>query len=297
MRLGRNPATARKGDPLVLKTANEGHGFFGTTALQYGQAVAEYAWAVAFKELLKGGWKPYTVRLFLDAKWGRHLADQIYIQGIADKAKIRTAVLKALKSEMKWIVRTMPDMDAERRKGGVRWNPQGGGANPGRTLVPGGKGRDSVHPGRAGAPASARWVTISSRHKMFFKGPWGKNPSVEWHLGEAKRMMKRSRELGRKGLQSMATKYRHMAGDQEYSAAVGRVSANPTYLLTPRICDLRTIATSGVAGVVDGRKIDPVIAGAVLKFLAAQSDENAARLAKDDVGLLIQYVYKNAKRR
>lgn len=438
---GRNPATARKGDPLVLKTANEAWGFFGTTAQMYGQAVAEYAWDVAFKELLKGGWKPYTVRLFLDAKHGRHVADQVYIQGIADKAKIRTAVLKALKSEMRWIVRTMPDMDAERRKGGVRWNPgstpppmkmteflnditadvkdlpskgwlktaaashlrrwaarqghpmsqvvaedivsrwirakagvewnpgkkicgnmisinlhrggyptlihesakwairkrdrgiwspsdyknalmrewenlgQGGGyssgfsfrrrdpetgivvelietfntplavfiltrkeagENPGRTLVPGGKGRDSVvlgwkskaeaekyvakknregfvasvHPGRAGAPASARWVTISSRHKMFFKGPWGKNPS-----------------------------------------------ANPTYLLTPRICDLRTIATSGVAGVVDGRKIDPVIAGAVLKFLAAQAPANAERLAKEPVMQLAGYAYKNAKRR
>ncbi len=264
MRLGRNPAKARKGDPLVLKTANEAWGFFGTTAQMYGQAVAEYAWEVAFKELLKGGWKPYTVRLFLDAKHGRHVADQIRIAGIPDKPAIRTAVLKALKSEMRWIVRTLPDMDAERRKGGVRWNP-------GRTLVPGGKGRDSVvlgwkskaeaekyvakknregyvasvHPGRAGAPASARWVTISTRHKMFLKPPAG----------------------------------------------------NPGYLLTPRICELRTIATSGQAGVVDGRKIDPVIAGAVLKFLAAQAPANAERLAKEPVMELAGYAYKNAKRR
>lgn len=63
----------------ILKTQNEGWGFFGTISSTSGEVVAEDAWKVAFTETAKlTGATAEMVRLFLDSRGGRHFADEVY---------------------------------------------------------------------------------------------------------------------------------------------------------------------------------------------------------------------------
>lgn len=144
-------------------------------------------------------------------------------------------------------------------------------------------------------PGAGLFYVICQRSK--WERP-GKNPGPVWHkeqLKKAERLYDDYIEGDELAAEGAAGEIR--AHKASLAALKRGVTKNPGYVLAPRVCALRTIAASGQAGVVDGRKVDPTIAGALLKFLAAQSADNAARLAKDDVGLLIQYAYKNARRR
>lgn len=63
----------------ILKTQNEGHGFWGTTALHYNQKQTQKRWNEVFETLLDlSGVEPEKIRELLDARIGRHFADQCY---------------------------------------------------------------------------------------------------------------------------------------------------------------------------------------------------------------------------
>lgn len=71
----------------ILKTENEGYGFYGTMALD---GCADNAWDVAMTAIVaETGAEPAHVRAFLDSKWGRHFADNVQCelrQGSLDQA-------------------------------------------------------------------------------------------------------------------------------------------------------------------------------------------------------------------
>lgn len=63
----------------ILKTQNEEHGFWGTTALHYTQKQTQKRWNDVFDTLLElSGAGPEKIREFLDDRIGRLLADQCY---------------------------------------------------------------------------------------------------------------------------------------------------------------------------------------------------------------------------
>lgn len=60
----------------ILKTGNEGYGFYGTMSLD---GCADAAWDIAMREIGKDtGATPEAVRAFLDSSWGRHFADDVH---------------------------------------------------------------------------------------------------------------------------------------------------------------------------------------------------------------------------
>ncbi len=60
----------------MLKTENEGYGFYGTMALD---GCADTAWDVAMTAIIaETGAELDYVRAFLDSSWGRHFADDVH---------------------------------------------------------------------------------------------------------------------------------------------------------------------------------------------------------------------------
>lgn len=63
----------------ILKTQNEEHGFWGTTAIHYSEKQTQKRWNDVFKTLLElSGLESENIRELLDDRIGRHLADQCY---------------------------------------------------------------------------------------------------------------------------------------------------------------------------------------------------------------------------
>lgn len=63
----------------ILKTQNEEHGFWGTTAIHYSEKQTQKRWNDVFKTLLDlSGLESENIRELLDDRIGRHLADQCY---------------------------------------------------------------------------------------------------------------------------------------------------------------------------------------------------------------------------
>ena len=63
----------------ILETQNNEHGFWGTTELHYSNKETQQRWNDAFETLLElSGAKPMQIRELLDARIGRHFADQCY---------------------------------------------------------------------------------------------------------------------------------------------------------------------------------------------------------------------------
>lgn len=63
----------------ILKTQNKEWGFWGTTAQHYTNKETQQRWNDAFVTLLElSGAKPEQVRELLDARIGRHFADQCF---------------------------------------------------------------------------------------------------------------------------------------------------------------------------------------------------------------------------
>lgn len=63
----------------ILETQNEEHGFWGTTAIHYNQKQTQKRWNEVFETLLElSGAEPEKIRELLDARIGRHFADQCY---------------------------------------------------------------------------------------------------------------------------------------------------------------------------------------------------------------------------
>lgn len=63
----------------ILETQNKEHGFWGTTELHYSNKETQQRWNDAFETLLElSGTKPKQIRELLDARIGRHFADQCY---------------------------------------------------------------------------------------------------------------------------------------------------------------------------------------------------------------------------
>ncbi len=60
----------------ILKTQNEGWGFWGTTLNKYSKKQTQQRWNDAFETLLElSGAEPEKIREFLDDRIGRHFAD------------------------------------------------------------------------------------------------------------------------------------------------------------------------------------------------------------------------------
>jgi hypothetical protein len=61
----------------ILKTENEGYGFYGTIWTAFNsQTAADRAWELAFTKIQElTGMTPEQVLTFLDSRHGRHLAD------------------------------------------------------------------------------------------------------------------------------------------------------------------------------------------------------------------------------
>lgn len=60
----------------MLKSENEGYGFYGTMSLD---GCADNAWAAAMSAVAaETGAEPDQVRAFLDSSWGRHFADDVH---------------------------------------------------------------------------------------------------------------------------------------------------------------------------------------------------------------------------
>lgn len=63
----------------ILETQNKEDGFWGTTELHYSNKETQQRWNDAFETLLElSGAKPMQIRELLDARMGRHFADQCY---------------------------------------------------------------------------------------------------------------------------------------------------------------------------------------------------------------------------
>lgn len=78
----------------LLKTENEGYGFYGTMALD---GCADNAWDVAMTAIVaETGAEPAHVRAFLDSQWGRHFADtvQCELQHVALDQAVAAAIAR-----------------------------------------------------------------------------------------------------------------------------------------------------------------------------------------------------------
>lgn len=63
----------------ILKTENELHGFWGTTAIHYNQRQTQERWNDVFETLLElSGAEANEIRILLDSTYGRHFADECY---------------------------------------------------------------------------------------------------------------------------------------------------------------------------------------------------------------------------
>lgn len=63
----------------ILETQNKKWGFWGTTAQSYSKKKTQQMWNEAFETLLQlSGARPKQIRILLDSRTGRHLADQCY---------------------------------------------------------------------------------------------------------------------------------------------------------------------------------------------------------------------------
>ncbi len=90
----------------ILKTQNEGWGFFGTITMEFDHnsyEKAKEAWKIAFVEVQRAtGWTDVEVREWLDSRDGRHFADQCADFGVAND--MRDGISQAAKfwKERKW---------------------------------------------------------------------------------------------------------------------------------------------------------------------------------------------------
>lgn len=82
----------------LLKTENEGYGFYGTMALD---GCADNAWDVAMTAIVtETGAEPAHVRAFLDSQWGRHFADDVHCE--LQHASLDQAVAAAMARWQGW---------------------------------------------------------------------------------------------------------------------------------------------------------------------------------------------------
>lgn len=85
----------------MLKSENEGYGFYGTMSLD---GCADNAWAAAMSAVAaETGAEPDQVRAFLDSSWGRHFADTVYDR-LCSGRNLTTAVDEAVEHWQTWPV-------------------------------------------------------------------------------------------------------------------------------------------------------------------------------------------------
>lgn len=93
----------------ILRTQNEGWGFFGTVAASFGYENATAAWALASGAIIEAtGQNAGSVRAFLDSRHGRHFADAVvdtaHHAGPPAPAALQRGVDKATARWMNWTI-------------------------------------------------------------------------------------------------------------------------------------------------------------------------------------------------
>lgn len=73
----------RRTKTTILPSENQGHGFYGTVALERGEAAAESEWKKMSRRCIGAGLSPASCRDFLDSRMGRHLADAVLARTVS----------------------------------------------------------------------------------------------------------------------------------------------------------------------------------------------------------------------
>lgn len=81
---------------------NEGWGFFGTIS-QHAEPRA--AWDMAFRAIANATGEPsWSVRAFLDSRYGRHFADEVAMHMTDDASRNSVAIDMAIDRWMRWTI-------------------------------------------------------------------------------------------------------------------------------------------------------------------------------------------------